>query len=87
LHVSRIFIVLFLRNGGESMKQKKPGRKLNLNKKTIAALDFHQVKAAYGGGTGESACFCQPCEMTNPSCPITEDPTATVLPRICPCCF
>ena len=31
------------------MKQKKPGKKLILNKKTIAALDSRQLKAAFGG--------------------------------------
>jgi natural product precursor len=69
------------------MKQKKSGKKLNLNKKTIAALDSRQLKAAYGGETGESVCFCRThCENTNPSCPITEDPTATVGQPFCPCC-
>jgi natural product precursor len=31
------------------MKQKKPGKKLNLNKKTIAGLENRQISAVYGG--------------------------------------
>jgi natural product precursor len=72
------------------MKQKKSAKKLNLNKNTIAALDSRQIKAAYGGDTytGESVCYCRDhCEITNPSCPPTEDPTATVGQLFCPCCM
>jgi natural product precursor len=31
------------------MKQKRPGKKLNLNKKTIAVLENRQINAVYGG--------------------------------------
>ena len=58
------------------MKQKKIGKKLNLNKKTIAALDNRQINAAHGGtgpviivggmtcGTCAQTCTCrQPCPI------------------------
>jgi hypothetical protein len=59
------------------MKQKRLRKKLTLNKKTIAGLDHLQISAVYGG-----------CDSEN-SCPIpqTKDPTATVFPRHCPCCY
>lgn len=46
------------------MKQKKSGKKLNLNKKTIAALDNRQINAARGGigvtcGTCAQTCTCR----------------------------
>jgi hypothetical protein len=69
------------------MKQKRLRKKLTLNKKTIAGLDHLQISAVYGGiDTGESHCYC--CDSEN-SCPITQtqDPTATVFPRHCPCCY
>ena len=51
------------------MKQKKPGKKLILNKKTIAALDSRQIKSAYGGFSDES-CRCVFCGTQVPwSCP------------------
>jgi natural product precursor len=76
------------------MKQKRPGKKLNLNKKTIAALDSHQLNAAYGGidttFSGESDCVCRQCNTEDPiSCPPprTQDPTATIMRPACPCCY
>jgi hypothetical protein len=61
------------------MKQKKPGKKLFLNKKTIAALDNRQIKAAHGGigptcGSCAQTCTCNEkcfyCDTAVPtSCP------------------
>jgi hypothetical protein len=70
------------------MKQKRLSKKLTLNKKTIAGLDHLQLNAVYGGiDTAISHCYC--CDTGNPnSCtfPETQDPTATVTPRMCACC-
>lgn len=44
------------------MKQKKPGKKLNLNKKTIAVLENRQINAVYGGIEQlTETCHCHPC--------------------------
>jgi hypothetical protein len=61
------------------MKQKKSGKKLNLNKKTIAALDNRQINAAHGGteptcGSCAQTCTCNKecfeCDTAVPtSCP------------------
>jgi natural product precursor len=68
------------------MKQKKPGKKLNLNKKTIAALDSRQIKAVYGGDPGESDCPCRiHCGTEYPSSCLptdTQDPTIYIV-----CCY
>lgn len=72
------------------MKQKRLGKKLTLNKKTIAILDHRQINAVYGGidPTNVSNCVCNNTEEPD-TCnhPETQDPTATVFPRICPCCY
>jgi hypothetical protein len=74
------------------MKQKKHGKKLNLNKKTIAVLDNRQINAAYGGIAPDESDFdCRIyCNTPNPiSCPPpkTQDPTATIMKPACPCCY
>jgi natural product precursor len=58
------------------MKQKKIGKKLNLNKNTIAALDNRQIKAARGGGptcaSCAQTCTCYGCTYISgalTSCP------------------
>ena len=66
------------------MKQKKIGKKFILNKKTIAALDYHQLKAADGGGSTPVNCHIQcPNPTLYPvSCPPTLDPTIEIV-----CCM
>jgi hypothetical protein len=57
------------------MKPKKPGRKLTLNKKTIANLDRIRMGSLYGGNPGDDEyCLTDP----EPSCNLE-----TILDPIC----
>jgi hypothetical protein len=70
------------------MKIKKPGKKLALNKKTIATLEYGQIKAVHGGNDSITCTVNFTCEFTCLPCPsgdtiycqgcprVTHDPTA-----------
>jgi hypothetical protein len=54
-----------------TMKQKKFGRKLRLNKETIALLNDRGMVKVVGGATVVSVpeCCCDTTEVTNRTCP------------------
>jgi hypothetical protein len=72
------------------MKQKKSGKKLNLNKKTIAALDNRQINAAHGGvgvtcGSCAQTCTCVVGCHECPTGILTSCPSYMLLSQcICP---
>jgi natural product precursor len=53
------------------MKQKKIGKKLSLNKKTIADLNLKEMKDVYGGFNNSmriTACTCKTCSAPGACC-------------------
>ena len=68
-----------MKKGGVKMKQKKSGKKLVLNKETVAILDSRQIGAVNGGGGDIKYCDTWQIHscLTN-----TQDPTILIL-----CCF
>lgn len=71
------------------MKQKKFGKKLNLNKKTIAVLNNAQINAARGGGTvlfqtlpGRNTCCT--CGVECPNCDTGGDNSCSDYTNFCP---
>ncbi len=51
------------------MKPKKIGKKLVLNKSTIASLDTKRMKYVYGGDTGLELCTERPLLCDTAQCP------------------
>ncbi len=48
------------------MRKKQLGKKLSLNKKTIAALDSSDLNSAKGGATHQGTCFLYECRTVRP---------------------
>ena len=62
------------------MKQKKFGRKLSLNKETVARLNDQGMVKVFGGATVVSVpeCCCDTSEVTNITCATCVNPCPVV---------
>jgi len=76
------------------MKTKKFPKKLSLNKKTVASLDFSQMNGLIGGATircgtftAYTQCEVTQCVETCPGCPTNSCPPQTATCVSCNTCY
>jgi len=85
--LARTFIILYDKGQEAIMKSKTFGKKLVLNKNTVADLSIGTMKKAHGGGedpSGNPLTACT-CEYTGLCCPSGGCTQPQVCPTVCTC--